>query len=243
MQPDMAAKWTLAFYIAIAVAAVLWQVARWPDGWNAWALAVVNRFYIRAFFHFRTNRPCPFPTDGPAIIIANHSSPMDPMFVWVGRRETIGFMMAREYYDVKFLHWIAVAMQSIPVERNGKDLAPTRAALRRLKAGKLLGVFPEGGINRESDLQAGNPGMAWLAVRSQVPVYPVYIHNSPSGESMIDPFYNFGPVTVYYGDPIDLSAYYDRKPTQDVLQEVTDIMMARIAELGDVGYTSCSSAA
>ena len=163
------------------------------------------------------------------------------MFVWMGRREIIGFMMAREYYEVKFLHWIAVAMQSIPVQRNGKDLAPTRAALRRLKDGKLLGVFPEGGINRERDLKAGNPGMAWLAVRSQVPVYPVYIHNSPGGETMIDPFYNFGPVSVYYGDPIDLSAYYDRKPTQEVLQEVTDIMMARIAELGGVGYASCTS--
>ncbi len=233
----MSAKWMLALIAVIAAATLLWQAARWPDGWHAWALAMGNRLYVRACFHLRANRQCPFPTDGPAIIIANHSSPMDPLFLWQGRRETIGFMMAREYYELKYLRWISVAMQCIPVERNGKDLAPTRAALRRLKEGKLLGVFPEGAINRERDLQPGNPGMAWLAIRSQVPVFPVYIHNSPGGENMVQPFYNFGPVRLSYGDPIDLSAYYDRKPTQEVLHEVTDLMMARIAELGGVGYT------
>ncbi len=53
---------------------------------------------------------------------------------------------------------------------------------------------------------------------------------------MVKPFYTRCRVKVVYGDPIDLSAYYDRKRTRTLLREVTDLLMRRLAELGGVDY-------
>ena len=46
-------------------------------------LYVVNRLYCILRCHWRANRRCPFPDDGPALIVANHRSPVDPMLVWM----------------------------------------------------------------------------------------------------------------------------------------------------------------
>lgn len=67
-------------------------------------------------------------------------------------------------------------MQSIPVDRNGRDIGPTREAIRRLERGDLIGIFPEGGINMGEGLREANPGIAFLALKAGVPVIPVYIH-------------------------------------------------------------------
>jgi hypothetical protein len=53
---------------------------------------------------------------------------------------------------------------------------------------------------------------------------------------MVAPFYTRCRVRVTYGDPIDLSAYYDRKRTRTLLRDVTDLLMRRLAELGGVAY-------
>ena len=53
---------------------------------------------------------------------------------------------------------------------------------------------------------------------------------------MVAPFYTRCRVRVTYGDPINLSAYYDRKRTRTLLREVTDLLMRRLAELGGVAY-------
>ena len=102
----------------------------------------------------------------------------------------IGYLMAREYYEQPGLTgWISRAMQSIPVDRNSHDVGPTRDAVRRLKRGDLIGIFPEGGINAGDSLRAANSGIAFLALKANVPIIPVYIHGVPKTESMITPFY------------------------------------------------------
>ena len=131
-------------------------------------------------------------------------------------------------------------MQSIPVTRDGRDTKGSRAALRRLKAGELVGVFPEGGIGEGDELGAANPGIAWLALRSRAPVYPVYIHNAPRGAHMAAAFYTFSRVRVTYGNPIDLSEFYGRKLSGSILQETTEKLMAELARLGRHGEPEAS---
>ena len=140
--------------------------------------------------------------------------------------------MASEYYHAGGLvGWISKAMVSIPVARNGRDMKPTREAIRRLSRGEMIGIFPEGGINLTDDLLPGNPGVAFLALKARVPVIPVHIHNAPQGDTMVAPFYSFRKVRISYGEPIDLSQWYNQRASRETLQEVTDLMMSRIAEL------------
>jgi 1-acyl-sn-glycerol-3-phosphate acyltransferase len=242
VNPESVAKIFLAGYAAIAAAAVVWQCLRSGLSWGAWALYAVERLYLPLMFHWRANRRCPFPDEGPALIVANHRTPVDPLFLWMNnhlssprrRIRIIRFLMVRAYEDVPGIGWITRNVQTIGVERDGRDLKGAREALDALKQGELVGIFPEGRLNEGEGLLPGDTGVAWLALRSEVPVFPVFIHDAPQGKTMVDPFWTPSSVRVTYGEPVDLSAYYGQRKSQELLREVTDLLMQRLAELGGV---------
>lgn len=226
-------------------------------GWRAWVCYQILRFHSFFFSRIRQTNTCTIPEHGPAIIVSNHTSPVDPTIVWyrhftnfrVPRLRVIGFMMAREYYKIRGpIGWICRAMESIPVERAGRDMGPVREALRRLEGGELLGLFPEGRINiatPDSQLQKAGTGIAWLALKSKAPVIPVFIQNAPRSKSMIFAFLVRSKTRLSYGPPIDLSRWYtnqDEKLTQTVLFEVTDHIMKTLADLGGIQFTPCRPA-
>ena len=244
MTSDRFAQLLLAGYAILPILAVVWKALRCPAGLTVWILNFVNRLYLGLFFRCRTN-DCPVPGEGPALFLGNHRSPVDPLFLWYAYSagnpgapvRPIGFMMAKEYYELPVFNYMFRALQSIPVARDGTDMGPARAALKNLKEGQLVGLFPEGRINRGDDLLPANPGIAWLALRAQVPAYPAFIHNAPQGKHIVAPFYTPARVRVTFGEPIDLSPYYEAKKTQELLNEVTKLLMTRLAELGGVKYS------
>lgn len=233
---------TLVAYAAIALAVVVANRYRRAPAWDVWVLYCIERLYLPFMFHWRANRQAPFPEQGGALVIANHRSPVDPLMIWMNhhlpwssrRVRVIGFLTAKEYCEPPGLRFITRAMRSIPVERGGSDMGPAREALRRLQNGELVGVFPEGRINLGEGLLDATPGIAWLALRAQVPVFPVYLHGTPQKGSMATPFYTPSRVRVTYGEPIDLSAYRDKPKSRPVLMEVTRLLMERLAEIGGV---------
>ncbi|MFN0052329.1 MAG: lysophospholipid acyltransferase family protein [Planctomycetales bacterium] len=245
MSVDVAAGWTLIGYVLALAVVIAWRAWRCPEGWQLWLQHAICTAYCRICFHWRANGPCPFLEARPGIIIANHSSPADPLLIWVGisNCRPMEFMTAAEYCDIPVLRILTRAQRCIPVARDGKDMAATRTALRRLQENRLVGVFPEGKINDGSGLLPGNPGIAFLALHSRAPVYPVYIENAPRGKNMVQPFWNFRRVTVHYGEAVDLSEYYGRRRTPELLQEVTDLLMSRLAQLGDLEQSSPDSRA
>jgi 1-acyl-sn-glycerol-3-phosphate acyltransferase len=236
MNADAIAGWVLAGYALLLAALIVGSAMRCPQGWQCWVLHVIASLYGRLCFHWRANRPCPFLDASPALIIANHRSPIDPLLIWAGvtNRRPLEFLTAQEYFGIPGVQFIFDAMRAIPVARDGKDTGPTRTALRRLQAGRLLGVFPEGRINTGPGLLPGNTGIAWLALQSKAPVYPVFIHNALQGHSMVGALYTWTRARVTYGDPVDLTAYYGRRSSPELLQEVTDLLMEHLAALGGI---------
>ena len=247
MNPEIIAILVLVVYPTIAVGLVVRSILRCRDGWGVWVLYVIERLYVPLMFHWRaTNGPSPLPVEGGALVLSNHRSPVDPLLAWMnhhlrpGSRDirVIGYLTAKEYCSVPGLTWLVRTMQSIPVERDGRDMGPTREAIRRLKDGRLVGIFPEGGLNFGEDLREANPGVAFLALKAKVPVYPIYIHNAPQeGKNMVDPFTQRCRAGVTYGEPIDLSEYHRRRTTPELLAEVTNLLMSRLAALGGVGFS------
>lgn len=247
MTADQVAQLVLLSYVGVAAGLFWTSKHRCRNDWRVWLLYLINRLYIGLVFQWRSNGRCPFPDEGGALILANHRSPLDPQLIWMNHHlrhderarsiRVIGFLMAREYFEQPGLvGWISRAMCSIPVERNGHDMAPTREAIRRLEAGDLIGIFPEGGINMGAGLRSANPGVAFLALRAGVPIIPVYIHGAPQSESMVAPFFTPSRVRVSYGTPLDLSHLRGLRKTQELLQNVTLALMTRLAELGGVTY-------
>ena len=256
MSSDDLAIAALCIYAVCAILVIAWQAWRCPSGPMIWWLYVAERLACGLLWNVRLRGPdgragrCPYPTDSAALIVGNHRSPVDPIVLWQNhhlaspRRKIrpIGFMMAREYYEQPSLNWFFKAMKAIPVTRGAKDTAAVRHALQRLKAGEMVGIFPEGGINDgPPGIKSSNPGVAFLALSADAPVYPVYIEGAPTADSMLRAFFTPARVRLIYGEPIVLSAYRGQKKTQEILNEVTDLIMNAVARLGEVPYAGTAT--
>ena len=139
---------------------------------------------------------------GPAILVCNHISGLDPVMIQSVCPRSIIWMMAREYYEIPGLTWFFRTINAIPVDRSGRDLTATRAALRALGDGRVLGIFPEGKIEKTHDLIPFQTGVAMMAIKTGVPVYPAYINGTQRGMSMVRAFLTPGEATITFGPPV-----------------------------------------
>ena len=239
----------LALAAGCLLAFASWRVRVGRAGWPAWICYQIARVHRLCFVSVQQVGECSIPENGPAIIVANHTSPVDPVLIWTRhfvnfRRphlRVIGYLTAREYFELPgFVNWVCRAMECIPVDRNGRDMQSVRSALERLKQGRLLGLFPEGRLNEETpseQLLVGDTGIAWLALKAAVPVIPIFIENAPRSPSMVWVFFRRSRVRLIYGQPLDLSAWQGKRTSPELLAEVTDHIMGSLARLGGIRYS------
>jgi len=187
-----------------------------------WAL---NWLYCAFWHQLKRAGPAPLPEAGPAILISNHTCGIDHMLLQSASRRLLGFMVAREYYEWAWIHWICRYIGCIPANRDGRDFSATRAAIRALKDGRVLPIFPEGHIVPASGrrLDEIKPGTAFLAIHARVSVIPAYICGTPRTDEIIDALLTPSRARLIFGEPIDLS---DIDPEQagdkQVQAEVSD---------------------
>jgi 1-acyl-sn-glycerol-3-phosphate acyltransferase len=116
------------------------------------------------------------PKTGAAIVVANHVSGLDPFLLIAACRRPLRFLIAREEYERPFLHWLFKASGCIPVDRGGKPEQALRQALRALKEGEVVAIFPHGTIHLDSDPPKKiKGGVARLAAWSEAAIYPIRI--------------------------------------------------------------------
>lgn len=185
-----------------------------------WYLA---RIYTRVIHRLRKSSWAPLPESGPAILIANHTCCIDHLLLQSSSRRVLGFMIAREMYELPLVHMFAARTGCIPVNRDGRDVHATRAALRALEEGKVVPIFPEGRITPESGRALGPilSGAAYIAVRSGAPVVPAFITGSPPTLDIGPSLWSFSRSRVRFGDPLDLSEFDpSQAKDKEVLAEV-----------------------
>jgi 1-acyl-sn-glycerol-3-phosphate acyltransferase len=193
----------------------------------------IDRAYC-AFWHRLETERAPLPEHGPAILVANHTCGIDHLLLQAGCARVLGFMVAQEYYD----HWLCRPfcrlIGCIPVRRDGRDISATRAALRALKEGRVVPIFPEGRIIPTSgrEIGEGKSGAAFIALHSGVPVIPGYIRGTPPTNDVWKALYTPSDARVVYGPPIDLSGLSGGdRPDKEALDAATERIMAAIHAL------------
>jgi 1-acyl-sn-glycerol-3-phosphate acyltransferase len=132
----------------------------------------------------------PLPQQGGALVVANHVSGLDPFLLIASTRRPLRFLIAREEYERPYLNWLFKASGCIPVDRSGNPELALRQALKALKKGEVIAIFPHGKIHLDSDpprkLKAG---FARLAAWTNVPVYSVRIDGvAAQGHVILAPF-------------------------------------------------------
>ena len=155
--------------------------------------------------------PCRLPRTGPAILVSNHISSVDPLLLQAFCPRLIRWMMAKEYFDFKPLRWLFDTVGVILVERSGRDMAATRAAIRALEAGYVLGVFPEGKIESTNDLIPFQNGIGLLAMKTRAAVFPAYIEGTRRNREMVEAFLRPSSGSIVFGPGLELGDLDDSR--------------------------------
>ena len=238
MHPDFGAWAVLVLFVllvASGAAALAWRLRTSGDPLHIFILRRLNVLYAKLWHRWSSTGADPLPSAGPVLIVSNHTSCADPVFLQCGIRRKISYMMAREFLNLRGAGWLFKVVGIIPVNRNGRDTAATRTALRTLTAGGVLAVFPEGRINTNGfGLLPGRPGAAMLALHSRARVVPVCILGGPRTGSLSGSFLKPSKVRVRYGRPIDLSPFYGQERDRKTLEALTEMFMREIARLGGI---------
>ncbi len=130
------------------------------------------------------------PPSGPAIVVANHISGLDPFLLIAASKRRLRFIIASEQYHRFGLTWLFRAAGCIPVDRKGKPERAFRAALKALHDGEVVAIFPHGTIHLESDPHRKlKPGAVRLAQLADCPVYPARIEGVRAEGGVILPVF------------------------------------------------------
>jgi 1-acyl-sn-glycerol-3-phosphate acyltransferase len=168
-------------------------------------LRAANALYARLYHKITIHIPCPIPRRGAAILISNHISGLDPVLIQACCPRLIRWMMAREYFEQKPLDAIYKTVGAIPVQRSGRDMAATRIAMRALRRGFVIGIFPEGKIETKRELLPFHSGIGLMALKTRAPVYPVCLDGTQRGKEMIPALAIRQEAGIAFGRPVTLS--------------------------------------
>lgn len=147
------------------------------------------------------------PRDGGAILAMNHVAYLD--FALIGTaalpvKRYVRFMAKKEIFENKIAGPLMRGMHHISVDRSSGS-ASFVAALRALKSGEIVGIFPEGTISVSFELKEFKSGAVRLAMGAGVPVVPAVIWGSQriwTKKVKRDLKRNKYPISVTFGEPL-----------------------------------------
>ena len=118
------------------------------------------------------------PKSNGAILAGNHKTNFDCFMVILSTRRCVHFLAKAELFKLSFFNWFFSNSGLIPVYRNGKDKKALRTAINYLKNGELVGVFPEGRLNKSSQnsLLPFKIGAVKMAKETGCPIIPFTIN-------------------------------------------------------------------
>ncbi|WP_079163246.1 lysophospholipid acyltransferase family protein [Streptomyces canus] len=168
------------------------------------------------------------PATGPAILAVNHSHNIDgPMVMGVSPRPT-HFLIKKEAF-IGPLDPFLTAIGQLKVDRSVADRGAITQALDVLKAGGVLGIFPEG-TRGEGDFASLRAGLAYFAVRGGAPVVPVAVLGSSEKPGRL--VKGLPPlrsrVDVVFGDPFEAGDGSGRR-TRKALDEATERIQKQLS--------------
>lgn len=180
------------------------------------------------YFRLRRRGLRNLPGRGAVILVANHSSFLDPPALGSACPRKVHFLIMRAMYEDPRFRWFYAGMEAIPVSAERQDAMALRRALRALQDGGVVGIFPEGGRQADGRLGEARSGAALLAARSGATVVPVGIRGAfeafPPGGLFPWP----KRIEVEFGEPL---RWNEGAPERDSLAAFSKCMMEAVGHL------------
>ena len=151
------------------------------------------------------------PSSGGVLLTPNHISYLDPIILGVAVRRKIYSMAKEELFGNPVSEYLMKSLKAFPVRRGRIDRGALKRSVQLLERGHVLCMFPEGTISQDGKIMEGKQGVAWLVLKTNVPVVPVKIIGSdrllPDGSF----FPRMGRAKIIFGRPITFDFKDNRK--------------------------------
>lgn len=185
-------------------------------------LTPLMRFAFKLFYSPRIIGAEKIPADGSIVIAGNHKHVYDQCLTIIATKRVIHYMAKKEYFD----GWLAPlfrAVGCIPVDRSRKDFSSAMSALKVLKKGGAIGIFPEGTRNKtEEFLLRFKTGAVTMAKKTDSYIVPFGLTGDYKFRSK--------NLTVRYGEPFKVGDMSVEEANEKLRNEVERLMRENLAE-------------
>jgi 1-acyl-sn-glycerol-3-phosphate acyltransferase len=165
-----------------------------------------------------------------AVYTSNHTSFMDTPLLFLGLPFQFRILAKQSLWKWPFIGWHLNRSGQIPVDEEGGkgSIAGLNRAIRALKSGMPLFIFPEGGRTEDGTVQTFMRGPAYIAIRARVPLVPIALVGTYELLPIHTHHFRPRPVKMVIGAPIDTSGYTIRQA-----DELTSLLRTQIVQLCD----------
>ena len=175
------------------------------------------RFWHRVKFEGMDVVPRSEADHGGLIVVANHTGAIDPLLIQCACPFMIRWMMAEDMMSPS-LDWLWRAYPAIPVARDGTDSKPLREAIKLVRAGGVVGIFPEGRITAPPrEVRPFLPGVGLLISRTKAPVLLVWVSGTPDTNKMAESLGSRSHSRVVF---LDLIEFEDKRGAASISEEL-----------------------
>jgi len=179
--------------------------------------------FFKFFFRLKISGQKNIPQDGPFIIVANHSSVLDPVILGVSVKPKVIFIAAAYLFEIHWLGYLLRKANSISIHRENyaENIESIKQALKILQKGGVLGIFPEGGVDRQKNNLPIKAGAAFLATSVGIPIVPIRIKGAdkalPRGAKF---FRSLNKIEVEIKKPIFCSRHTNKN--KEIVERVVE---------------------
>lgn len=164
------------------------------------------------------------PKEGGVIVCSNHPGLHDPIFLATALSRRLTFMAKKELFQCKPFGALIKALGAFPVDRYNNDLSAVKNAIRLLKGGNALLIFPQGKRSFREENVSGKHGAVRLAIMTGAPIVPVGISEK---------YHIFKKLRVRLGEPLDYTKYKGQHLTEEDYDALTEDLMNTIYALSE----------
>ncbi len=192
----------------------------------------IGRLFVFSYHRLRVIGKHRVPAEGPVILAANHTTGLDPFLMQAAVPRTIRWVMLTSYlFRVATPLWRAI--EPIALDLDNSDLAKLRKVISVLKDGQIVGLFPEGDLQRtHRELGTFQPGIAMIAQRSGAALVPTWIDGTPRRRNMLWHFLHPSRSTVIFGEPWTPDAGLTHDQVTDELRRRLEALRDQLAAAG-----------
>lgn len=165
----------------------------------------LSKAIAKTFFHYRVIGAENMIEEGPCIIAANHCSYLDPPLVGVACRRAIHYLARKSLLDIPVLGSILPQLNVIPVDQKNADRSALVGAIRVVKNGGAVLIFPEGSRSPDGKLQPAQPGIGMIVAKTGAPVVPVRVIGSYESFPRNRLLPQMTPITITIGPRLSFS--------------------------------------